>query len=575
VWGVGVVLAVGAAALGWVVVSWLVAEPPEPPRELGLTMPGSAPGLNATRPPVWRVRVLKKKPWSKVVAGACVTAGTELELGSRSGPGLVERSDGLRIYCAPGTLLKVDLTATDESGISLVKGRALVTIPKGAERFALGLTDPPRFKPGDSLATRAVTFAGEAGTILSEVAGSVAFVTTVSGKATLSWPTGARDLVRRERLEVTATREVVNVGLVDLRALDLGFAPPELRVSPWPQVGGSAARDGLSPFKFALPPRRILDLDAGAGAAGPVIGADGTVYVLAGPAPGKLLALRGGKIAASATFEETPVGTPAVAPDGTILVAMRSGVARVSVDLARVTPVVAFEPGDMPRVGPTVTPEGDIYIVLGAGLAAYSSEGRQLWQRDDIRSSSPPSVASNGTVFIAAISGKLHALDPATGDDRTPSSTPVDEPFLAHVAVSSDGTAYAVSATRYLAWRTADGKSGRVALPVSEYVLAPAIMPSGEIVIASAGGVIHRLPPRPTEAPKQPFFEAGERIARGPVIDASGRVVVWTASGKLVAVEPSGRSRSWDLGAEDGSSAAVSRDGALLFVTGTGAFFGK
>jgi hypothetical protein len=151
----------------------------------------------------------------------------------------------------------------------------------------------------------------------------------------------------------------------------------------------------------------------------------------------------------------------------------------------------------------------------------------------------------------------------------------VDEPFLAHPAVAPDGTAYAVSARRYLAWRGPGGESGRVALPVSEYVLAPAVMPSGEVVVASAGGVVYRLGPRPTEAPPRPFFEAGERISRGPVIDAGGRVAVWTASGRLVAIEPSGRSSSWDLGAEEGSAAAVSRQGALLFVTRDGELFGR
>ncbi len=574
VWGVGFVLAIGVAALVWVVVSWLTAKPPKPPRELGLVMPASVPGLDAAAP-VWRVRGPGKRPWSDVAAGAHVTAATELELVATGGPGVVERSDGLRIYCAPGTRLAVDPAATDAGGMSLAEGRALVTIPKGVGRFELGLGDPSRTRRTEPLPALVVTFDGEAGTVLAEVQGGEAVVTTVSGRATLIWATGTRDLVRRERAEVSDAEGVGTVALVDLRSLDLGFAPPQLRVSPWPQLGGSAAREGRSPFKFALPPRRALDLDAGAGAAGPVIGPDGTVYVLAGPAPGRLLGLAGGAVVASASLEEAPVGTPVIAPDGTILVATRSGVARVSSDLAQVSRVVTFGPGKMPRAGPTVAPGGNLYITLGAGLVAFASDGKALWRRDDIRSGSPPSLAPDGTVYVAAISGKLHALDPLTGEDRAPASTPVDEPFLAHVAVSSDGTAYAVSATRYLAWRAADGKSGRAALPVSEYVLAPAIMPSGEIVIASSGGVIHRLGPRPTEAPKRPFFEAGERIARGPIIDSGGRIVVWTASGKLIAIRPSGRSTSWDLGAEDGSVAAVSREGVLLFVTGGGGFFGK
>ncbi len=573
VWGVVTVLALGVVALVWAIVSWLVAKPPEPLRELGLAMPVSVPGLDAPAP-AWRVWTPSDGRWSEVARDARVAAATELELGGSAGPGLVVRADGLGIHCAPGTHLVIGPAATDASGISLAEGRVLVTVPRGAGRFELGLLDRPLDRLED-LPGPAVALGGGPASVLAEVQGGVAVVTVISGRAALSWATGARDLIRRERAEVTDAKGIGTVALVDLRALDLAFAPARLRVSPWPQAGGSAAREGRSPFEFALPPRKILELGAGTGASAPVIGPDGTAYVLAGPAPGRLLGIRKGKVAASATLGEAPVGAPAVARGGAVLVATRTGVVRVSPDLSRVVKVVALEGRDMPRSGPTVAPGGDIYVLLGAGLAAFRSDGGARWRRDDIRSGSPPSVGPDGTVYVAAISGKLHALDPATGEDRAFASTPVDEPFLSHVAVAPDGTAYAVSARRYLAWRSADGKSGRVALPVSEYVIAPAIMTSGEVVVASSGGVIHKLGPRPTSAPARPFFQTGERIARGPVVDECGRIAVWTASGKLVVVEPSGRSISWDLGAEEGSAAAVARDGAILFVTRDGAFYGR
>ena len=575
VWGISALLAVGAGSLVWVVVSWLVASAPEPLRELGLALPGSVPGLEAARPPHWRTRRSGTRKWTALDPGSRVAAGTELELLPAGGPGLVERADGLRVYCAAGARLVVGPAATDEGGLILAEGRVFVALSENARRFELGLFDPSDLKRTEPLPGPAAAFEGEAASVLFEVHDDVAVVTTVSGKVSLSWATGARDLVARERAEVTDAEGAGGVTLVDLRALDLGFAPARLSVSPWPQVGGSAARQGCSPFEFALPPKRILDLGAGSGAAGPVIGLDGTAYVLVGAAPGRLLGVRGGKVAASVALDEAPVGAPAVAPDGTVFVVTQSGVVRAPADLARVERIVALAPGDMPRAGPTVAPGGDLYIVLGAGLAAFAPDGRPLWRRNDIRSGSPPSVGPDGTVYVAAISGKLHALDPVTGEDRAPASTPMDEPFLAHVAVAPDGTAYAVSARRYLAWRTPEGRSGRVRLPVSEYVLAPAITPSGEVVVVSSGGIIHRLGPRPSEAPARPFFQVGEGITRGPLVDASGRVVVWTASGRLVAVEPSGRSMSWELGAEEGSAGAVTRGGAILFVTRGGVFFGR
>jgi len=574
VWGAAGVLAVGTAALVWAVVSWLVAGAPEPPREIGLAIPARVPGLDAARPPSWRVRSVGSKRWSDTPPNPRVRAATELEIAAEGGPGLVERPDGLRIHCAPGMRLVVGPRATDEGGVSLATGRALLTIPRGARRFELGLLDRPS-EQSETLPGPAVALGDGASSVLVVVRGEEAAVTVISGKAMLTWATGAREITSGERAEVTDREGARDVARFDLRALDLGFAPPGLRLSPWPQMGGSAAREGRTPFKFALPPMRRLDLGAGAGMGGAVIGPDDTAYVLAGPEPGRLLGLRDEKVVASAALEETPVGTPAVTPDGAVFVATRTGITRFSPDLARAGRVVALGPAEIPRAGPTVAPNGDLYVVLGAGLLAFAPDGHPRWRRGDIRSGSPPSVAPDGTVYIAAISGKLHALDPSTGEDRAPASTPVDEPFLAHVAVDSGGTAYAVSATRYLIWRAADGRSGRAALPVSEYVLAPAIMPSGEVLIASSGGVVHRLGPKPTEVATRPFFEAGERIARGPVVDSSGRVAVWTASGKLIVIEPSGRSTSWDLGAEESSAVAVSRDGGLLFVSRGGGWFGK
>jgi len=574
VWGVAGVLAVGAAALVWAAVSWLVADPPEPPRELGLAIPASVPGLDTARPPSWRVRGPGSKRWSDVPEGARVTAATEIEIAADGGPGLIERSDGLRIHCAPGGRFTVEPGATDAGGVSLAAGRALVTVPRGAGRFELGLLDRP-WEQSETLSWPAVALGDGASSVFVAVRGEEAAVTVVSGKAMLTWATGAREISSGERAKITDREGARDVARFDLRGLDLGFAPPGLRVSPWPQIGGSAAREGRTPFRFALPPRRRLDLGSGAGIGGAVIGPDDTAYLLAGPEPGRLLRLRDDKIVASAALDETPVGTPAVTPDGAVVVATRTGITRFPPDLAGVERVVKLGPAEMPRAGPTVAPNGDLYVVLGAGLLAFAPDGRPRWRRDGMRPGSPPSVGPDGTVYVAAISGKLHALDPLTGEDRAPVSTPVDEPFLAHVAVAPDGTAYAVSATRYLIWRAADGTSGRAALPVSEYVLAPAIMPSGEVVVASSGGVVHRLGPRPTEAPGRPFFETGERIARGPVVDSGGRVAVWTASGKLIAIEPNGRSRSWNLGVEEGSAVAVSRGGGLLFVTRDGGCFGK
>ena len=149
-----------------------------------------------------------------------------------------------------------------------------------------------------------------------------------------------------------------------------------------------------------------------------------------------------------------------------------------------------------------------------------------------------------------------------------------------------DGTAYAVSARGKLVWvasagphesRSAqaagEGSFRTVALPESDYALAPAVTLGGEVVVASSRGTVYRLPARPVSAPKTPFFEAGEPIRQGPLVDGEGRVVLITESGVLITIDPTGRSRTSDLDARDASPPAIARDGGLIFLTRDGRVF--
>lgn len=579
IWVIIAVALPGVCALVVLLVHAITAQPPPPLRELDLCVadgPAVSEGASAPR---WRMRGIGgKEKWTELASGAKLAARTEVTLEPTGGHGVLSRKDGLAIYAAAGATILIDKEATAEQGISLDAGRVLIVRPEGAGRFRLGL-------PGAS----SLAAEGAASRARVAVEDAATSVTVLAGAAVLGGPWGTRRLERRDSAEVAPGGLPRVARRADLRSFRLEFAPPESRPSPWPGVGGSPAREGNSPFALSLPPRKVLELKDTSGASAPVIGPDGTLYFLAGAAPGRLVGVKrapegqvppGGsgrtwKVVMSVPLEDPFVGDPAMAPDGSVVVATRGGLVRCRPGREGFESIARLEADDIPRTGPMVVRDGHIYLVTGKCLAGYGPGGRQLWRRLDIRSSSPPSAGPGGEVLVASISGKLHALDPKTGEDRPGATTPVDEPFLTHVAVARDGTAYAVSSSRYLVWRAPGGESGRVALPAAEYVLAPAIAPSGEIIVASSAGAIYRLRPRSTEPPEALFFDTGEAIRRGPLVGGAGTLVVWTASGRLVAVETSGRPHTWDIGARESSAAAVSWDGGLYFVTRDGRVFGR
>jgi hypothetical protein len=74
--------------------------------------------------------------------------------------------------------------------------------------------------------------------------------------------------------------------------------------------------------------------------------------------------------------------------------------------------------------------------------------------------------------------------------------------------------------------------------------------------------------------PAEPFFEAGESVVQGPIIDGAGSLYLWTASGKLIHVSSTGRARTHELNARDPAGAAIGTGGGLYFATQDGRVFG-
>jgi outer membrane protein assembly factor BamB len=535
-------------------------------RRLDLIVGASAVSDGPTTPPVWRARAHDQFVTSTLQEGDRITSSSTTWLDAKAGGGTIRRPDGLTLHLAPGCSLSTTAEATERSGIALAVGSLLITAPADAGAFTLTL--PP--------STRLETEAGRRRVYASVSRATTAHV--LSGAAMLFGPSATHRLGARDSASAVGAGAWELTRNADGRTLDLSFAPLRFRPHPWPQLGGSARRDGRAPYAVSPDISVIARIPGASSVSGAVIAADRTAYVLAGPAPGLLVGIRDAKIVTSLRLEAPAVGAPAVDRDGRILFATRRGVyAYAPGDSPRAQPraLIEFGAAQLPVAGPTVTPGGRILVAYSRGLSSHGPDGTLLWKRDDVVSGVLPSVGPDGTVYVASLRGRLYALDGDTGRDLSGALAPVDEALLSYPVVSTDGTAYALTARRYLVWRKPSGSSGRVGLPHADYLFAPAIAEDGTVFVASANGSVYKLPAAPTAPPERPFFELGGSLVRGPLLDGRGPIHLWTTDGALLRLSPQGRADSKELATRDPAHAAVGADGQLIFGCSDGRVFGK
>ena len=161
----------------------------------------------------------------------------------------------------------------------------------------------------------------------------------------------------------------------------------------------------------------------GAFSGGPAIDAAGTLFIASRPKgegapPGRLLALDGdGNPLWETDLEDRPVGSPALAGDGTVYVADKSGLSAVSPagDVLWRAP----SPDGKPAVsGPIAAPDGMAIYRSRTGLVAVGGDGAQAWfaPLDDTSSTTVPHLSPDtetvyweGLGFRRSDGGKLDA----------------------------------------------------------------------------------------------------------------------------------------------------------------------
>ena len=173
---------------------------------------------------------------------------------------------------------------------------------------------------------------------------------------------------------------------------------------------------------------------------GPVIDAQGTLYLAARPAegaPGWLYALDpDGVLLWETRLDDLPVGAPALGPDGTVFVADKSGLSSVSGEgrlLWRFTP----EDGKPATAGPTVGEDGFVYYKSQSGLLSLTPQGTVRWQAPITETMRvlPSKLSVDGqTVFWGELAFREVDGQPASWKDQ--------EAALTQFVVGADGNQY-------------------------------------------------------------------------------------------------------------------------------------
>lgn len=168
-------------------------------------------------------------------------------------------------------------------------------------------------------------------------------------------------------------------------------------------------------------------------------------------------------------------------------------------------------------------------------------------------------------LYVAALDGRLSALDAATGAVRW--IVDLGDRAYATPLVADDGSIFAGSDAKKL-FRVAPDGTVRWRLELGgEVDTAPAPLPDGSIVVA-AGRELHCVRPRGDVAWR---FAAKGKIFSSPAVSHDGTVLFGSQDDRLYAVGSDGHLRfSFDLGADVDASPAIGDDGAVYVGTDGG-----
>ncbi|HEX2034924.1 MAG TPA: PQQ-binding-like beta-propeller repeat protein [Chloroflexota bacterium] len=358
--------------------------------------------------------------------------------------------------------------------------------------------------------------------------------------------------------------------------------------APWPQFKQNGTRNGRAPRDGPAFPVKAWAFDAKARIlSGPVIGADGTIYVIT--AGGKLKAINpNGTERWTYTFQGGFPTYPLVNGRGQVVFGLDSGYVlgidprtgneawRFDIrgapygppaDDPLVTPIAShpaaaanygrvlvgtdhgvlyeLETGAPDRVrrasgsikaGAAITPDGTIVWATDArkvygGLA----EGGDKWQRDvDGAVLATPAVAPDSTTYVATQTGSVYAFK-SDGAQKWRVSLGFNAPIFASPTIGPDDTVYVGSSDgRLYALDPATGATKWSYGTFAAIIASSIVGPNGSIYVGSTDSLLYVLS---RDGQLQSAFKADGPITfSSPALGADGTLYVGSDDGKLYAL---------------------------------------
>ncbi len=379
------------------------------------------------------------------------------------------------------------------------------------------------------------------------------------------------------------------------------FCPIDVKAqsenSAWPMFHGSAQHGGQSPYDTSRIDGTLLwtfETEDGI-EAGPVIGADGTIYVASHD--GYLYAVNPDCsekwcFSAGEQFWDSNYGgqyksmmaTPAIDDDGTIYV-YSSDHHLIAVNSSG-TEKWRYHIVWMPDFwsSPVIGADGTIYIGSArddetdfiAGLYAINPDGTLKWIHDEGTGvTTPPTIGSDGTIYIGAATPSLDKSQEDTG--KILAISPNGEqmwrfdvelwvegastvgPDGAIYAGTKEGDIYAISPQGQEIWKfsTGDGVSA-----------SPAIGSDGTIYVGSWDCYFYAISPNGEQKWRYKTPDTFEGISSPAAIGSDGTIYVSSNSGMFYAFNPNG-TLEWNLGPFGPIVAgpAIAEDGTIYFAS--------
>ncbi|MCX5884501.1 MAG: PQQ-binding-like beta-propeller repeat protein [Proteobacteria bacterium] len=213
---------------------------------------------------------------------------------------------------------------------------------------------------------------------------------------------------------------------------------------------------------------------------------------------------------------------------------------------------------------PSIASDGTVYIAsFNGSLYAVNPDGSQKWVNTlDTRGGniySSPAIGADGTIYVGSLWGELYAIK---SDGSTKWVFTTNGAVKSSPAIGADGTIYAGTIGGYLYAIYPDGTQKWLFTGVSMQWSSPSISENGTIYVGTWGSGLYAI--NSTDGSLKWIFSDAGYVYPSPAIGADGTIYVGSNNGYLYALDVNG-TKQWAFQTVNAvhSSPAIAADGTI------------